>query len=255
MTSDDVPRLRLTWVAATRRGRWAGALGGSLGGAADQHRALDEEVQLGKVAGPCHLGYRGCGPVALNTSTSTGPNRPVIAATSSATCGLIGDVSAEGPSDATAVTDAAGDLPGRPVAAPAIDRHRQAVAGQTPRDHRAQAPRAARHQRDTPLRHRHEAIMPTPLAAPRRPQRLRGPIRTGRTSAIAVDHVRPVRLVGADDLEILVDESVARPVDADVVDLILAFAQLHHAVDDPTGVGGQRRFGRLAGGCSADDRP
>jgi hypothetical protein len=98
--------------------------------------------------------------VALNTSTSTGPNRPVIAATSSATCGLIGDVSAEGPSDATAVTDAAGDLPGRPVAAPAIDRHRQAVAGQTPRDHRAQAPRAARHQRDTPLRHRHEAIIP-----------------------------------------------------------------------------------------------
>jgi hypothetical protein len=56
--------------------------------AAEQHRALDEEVQLGQVAGPAHLGDRasGCGPVASSTSTSTGPKRPVIAATNSATC-------------------------------------------------------------------------------------------------------------------------------------------------------------------------
>jgi hypothetical protein len=32
----------------------------------------------------------------------------------------------------------------------------------------------------------------------------------------------PRRLVGADDLEVLVDEDVVRPVDADVVGLVLA---------------------------------
>ena len=40
------------------------------------------------------------------------------------------------------------------------------------------------------------------------------------------------RSIGADDLEVLVDEDVVRPVDADVVDLVLAAAQLHNAVDD-----------------------
>jgi hypothetical protein len=34
-------------------------------------------------------------------------------------------------------------------------------------------------------------------------------------------------LLGADDLEVLVDEDVVRPGDADVVDLVLAAAQLH----------------------------
>jgi len=33
-------------------------------------------------------------------------------------------------------------------------------------------------------------------------------------------------LLGADDLEVLVDEDVVRPVDADVVDLVVAVAQL-----------------------------
>jgi len=40
------------------------------------------------------------------------------------------------------------------------------------------------------------------------------------------------RLLGADDLEVLVDEDVVRPVDADVVNLVLAVAQLHNTVDD-----------------------
>ena len=62
-------------------------------------------------------------------------------------------------------------------------------------------------------------------------------------------------LVGADDLEVLVDEDVVRPVDADVVDLILAVAQLHNTVDDAPRVGGQRSFRRLIGCRSADDRP
>jgi hypothetical protein len=46
------------------------------------------------------------------------------------------------------------------------------------------------------------------------------------------------RLLGADDLEVLVDEDVMRPVDADVVDLVLAVAQLHNTVDDAPRVGG-----------------
>ncbi|MDQ1663943.1 MAG: hypothetical protein QOJ68_3923 [Blastococcus sp.] len=47
-------------------------------------------------------------------------------------------------------------------------------------------------------------------------------------------------LVGADDREGLVDEDVMRPVDADVVDLVLAIAQLHDMVDDAPRVGDQR---------------
>src|SRR5438876_9991534 len=65
----------------------------------------------------------------------------------------------------------------------------------------------------------------------------------------------PWRLVGADDLEVLVDEDVVRPVDADVVDLVLAAAQLHNTVDDAPRVGGQRSFRRLIRCRSADDRP
>src|ERR1700728_1286766 len=65
----------------------------------------------------------------------------------------------------------------------------------------------------------------------------------------------PRRLLGADDLEVLVDEDVMGPVDADVVDLVLAVAQLHDAVDDAAGVGGQRRCDRLVRGGSAGKRP
>src|ERR1700754_515688 len=68
--------------------------------------------------------------------------------------------------------------------------------------------------------------------------------------------VWPWRLVGgADDLEVRVDEDVVWPVDADVVDLVVAVAQFHHAVDDAAGVDGQSRFGRLVRGRSAGERP
>src|SRR5271154_3712543 len=63
------------------------------------------------------------------------------------------------------------------------------------------------------------------------------------------------QLVGADHLEVLVDEDVVRPVDADVVDLVLAVTQLHDPVDDSTRVGRQRSLRRLVGCRSADDRP
>jgi hypothetical protein len=52
---------------------------------------------------------------------------------------------------------------------------------------------------------------------------------------------RPLRLriaiplLGADDLEGLVDEDVVRPADADVVDLVFAGAQLHNMIDDAPG--------------------
>ena len=46
------------------------------------------------------------------------------------------------------------------------------------------------------------------------------------------------RLLGADCLEVLADEDVVGPVDTDVVDLVLAVAQLHDTVDDAARVGG-----------------
>jgi len=62
-------------------------------------------------------------------------------------------------------------------------------------------------------------------------------------------------LIGTDDGEVLVDEDVVRPVDADVVDLVLAVTQLHNTVDDAPRVGGQRSFRRPIRFRSADDRP
>ena len=43
------------------------------------------------------------------------------------------------------------------------------------------------------------------------------------------------RLVGADHLEVLIDEDMMWPVDADVMDLVLAVTQLHDTVDDSPG--------------------
>jgi hypothetical protein len=56
--------------------------------ASEQHRALDEESELGEVILPGHLGQRGfwLRAVALSTSTSRDPRRSATASTSSATC-------------------------------------------------------------------------------------------------------------------------------------------------------------------------
>src|ERR1700674_410112 len=72
---------------------------------------------------------------------------------------------------------------------------------------------------------------------------------------VGIKPPQPRRLIGADGLEVLVDEDVVRPVDADVVDLVLAVAQLHNTVDDAPRVGGQRSFRRLICFRCADDRP
>src|ERR1700689_258744 len=51
------------------------------------------------------------------------------------------------------------------------------------------------------------------------------------------------RLLGADDLEVLIEEDMVRPVDPDVVDVVVTVAQLHDTVDHPSRVGRQRRLG------------
>ena len=60
---------------------------------------------------------------------------------------------------------------------------------------------------------------------------------------------------GTDHLEARALEDVVGPVDADVVDVVLAVAQLHNPVDDAPRVSRQGGFGRLVGRCPADDRP
>src|ERR1039458_5113783 len=79
------------------------------------------------------------------------------------------------------------------------------------------------------------------------------PDRHGRPEYVLRGLLR--QLVGADHLEVLVDEDVVWPVDADVVDLVFAVAQLHDAVDNSPGVGRQRSLRRLVGCRSTDDRP
>jgi len=51
--------------------------------------------------------------------------------------------------------------------------------------------------------------------------------------------------VRADDVEVLADEYVVWPVDPDVVNLVLAVAQLHNTVDNAPRIVSQRSFGRL----------
>src|SRR5437016_870488 len=69
------------------------------------------------------------------------------------------------------------------------------------------------------------------------------------------EYTRPARLLGANDLEVLVDEDVVRPADADHVDVVLAVAQLHDTVDGASRVGSQGSRLGLVRRWSGDDRP
>ena len=75
-------------------------------------------------------------------------------------------------------------------------------------------------------------------ARPKRSNIARSPsvIRSLDAEARGCDRTDPgsVRLLGAHDLEVLVDEDVVRPVDADDVDVVLAVAQPHDTVDGAT---------------------
>ena len=59
---------------------------------------------------------------------------------------------------------------------------------------------------------------------------------------------------GTDHFEASALEDVVRPVDADVVDVVLAVAQLGDAVDDSPRVSSQRGFRCLVGRGPTDDR-
>src|SRR5215203_5781710 len=124
----------------------------------------------------------------------------------------------------------------------------------------------------TPPRSRHptHARSPTKRAHPTRQTYDSVPLRPPVTVALPVSRKParqpthtyerglspcPYRLVGADGLEVLVDEDMVRPVDADVVNLVLAVAQLHDTVHDTARVSGKRCLGRLIRCHSADDRP
>src|ERR1700730_6767069 len=63
-----------------------------------------------------------------------------------------------------------------------------------------------------------------------------------------------VRLLGTDDLEMHAYEDVVRPADGDYVDVVLAVAQQHDAVDGASRVSGQRSGRGLIRRCSGDDR-
>jgi hypothetical protein len=73
---------------------------------------------------------------------------------------LVGDIGAEALGGAAIITDGAADDSYLFVTGPAIDRDSETVTRQAPRDHRPQAPRATRHQSDTPMRHCHMVMIP-----------------------------------------------------------------------------------------------
>src|SRR6202020_671250 len=94
---------------------------------------------------------------------------------------------------------------------------------------------------------------PKPTAGPRRSRR--GPARAHalRSRCRSAD-THSLALVRANNLEVAGDEDVMGPVDADVVDFVLAVTQLHHPIDDAAGIRGQRGFGGLGRRGPTDDR-
>jgi hypothetical protein len=131
-------------------------------GPAEQHRALDEEVQLGQVAGPGDLGHCGFGLRAGGVEDQH-TDRAEAGGDRGDQPGdlvLVGDIGAEARRGAAIITDGAADRSYLFVAGPAIDRDGETVTCQPPRDHRPQPPRAARHQSDTPMRHSHTVMIP-----------------------------------------------------------------------------------------------
>ena len=123
--------------------------------AAEQHRALDEEVQLGDVVGPAHLGHRGLGLRAggVQDQHVNWAERAGDRGDQAVYLVLVGDVGAEAPGGATVVADDPGHGRHPFVAGPAVDRDGKSVPSQAPRDRGAQAARASRHQGDPPARH------------------------------------------------------------------------------------------------------
>jgi hypothetical protein len=189
--------------------------------AAEQHRALDEEVQLSEVVGPGHFGHRGFGLRAGGVEYQHTDRAETVSDITDqpGNLVLIGDIGAKALSGAAIVTDAAADGSNLLVAGPAIDRDGNAVTGQAPRDHRPQAPRAARHQGDTPVRHCHLAIIPLRSALQRDSSAGRS-IRDGRHQR-SVRHRRAARrmvlMEGVTSRTVIAErtDSPVRPADID----------------------------------------
>jgi hypothetical protein len=114
--------------------------------------------------------------VALRTSTSDRAKGAGDRGDQPGNLILIGDIGEKALGDAAIHTDAAADGSDLLVAGAAIDRHGKVVKGLTPRDRRPQAPRAARHQSDTPMRHCDAAIIPPAAQHAGRAPALGGPI-------------------------------------------------------------------------------
>jgi hypothetical protein len=106
--------------------------------AAEQHRALDEEVQLSQVPSPGHLGQR-----RFRLRAGGIEDQHIHRAKTAGDRGdqpghlfLIGDIGEKARDHAALLPDAAADGGDLLVAGPAIDRDGTAVARQAPRDHR-----------------------------------------------------------------------------------------------------------------------
>ena len=124
-------------------------------GQAEQHRALDEEVQLGQVVRPGDIGHRGFGLRAGGVEDQHLDRAEAVSDRGGQPGHLIlvGDIGAEALCGPAIVTDGAADGSDLFVARRAIDRDGETVTRQPPRDHRPQPPRATGHQSDTPMRH------------------------------------------------------------------------------------------------------
>src|SRR6202034_287254 len=100
--------------------------------------SLDEEVQLGEVTGPGHIGHRGFGLRAGGVqdqhidwaeAVSDGGDQPGDLL-------LVGDIGAEALGDTAVITDSAAYGGYLLIAGQAIDRDGETVTRQAPRDHR-----------------------------------------------------------------------------------------------------------------------
>jgi hypothetical protein len=166
-------------------------------GPADQHRTLHEKVQLGQVASPGYIGHRSFGLRAGGVEDQHIDRAEAVRDRGGqpGNLVLVGDIGAEALGGAAIVTDGADDGSDLLVAGPAIDRDGETVTRQPPRDHRPQAPRAARHQSDAPMRHCHLVMISLRPARPADAGALRAPrmpvmccaLRRGPGLAISTD--------------------------------------------------------------------
>jgi hypothetical protein len=138
-------------------------------GAPEQHRALDEERELGEMVLPRHLGQRGLGLRARGVDHEhvDGTEAACHATHELGHLPLVGDVGRERVGDSAVVADCGHDLERlRPTAA-VVDGHGEPITAEPHRDRAAQPARASRHESDALLRRRHGRDRTVP---PLRPQ-------------------------------------------------------------------------------------